>query len=234
MHPKQFYINPSILSANLADLTNECKELVKNGASQLHVDIMDGHFVNNLTIGHPVVKCLRNGLEKDKYFLDCHLMVSEPGKWVEEYAKAGADGFTFHLESLNSTEEVIALCKRVKELKMKVGISIKPKTPVEDLYPLLDDETCPIDMILIMSVEPGFGGQSFMKDQMDKVVALRNKYPNLDIQVDGGINDETAKIAAQAGANVLVAGSYVFSHKEGQKVAIQLLKDILSNSLQQI
>ena len=124
------------------------------------------------------------------------------------------------------------LCQIVKSKGMKVGISIKPKTPVDALFALLNDEECPIDMILIMTVEPGFGGQSFMNDMMPKVKILREKYPNLDIQVDGGIDGETCKIAAEAGANVLVAGSYVFKHKEGQKVAIASLKDALEMSNQ--
>jgi len=219
--PLPLLINPSILSSNLADLTSECNTLLSNTADQLHVDIMDGHFVNNLTFGAPVVKCLRGGT---KGFLDCHLMVSEPGKWVEDFANAGADGFTFHLEAESDAK---SLCQKIQQLGMKVGISIKPKTPVKDLFALLDDDTCPVDMILIMTVEPGFGGQSFMEDMMPKVSELREKYPHLHIQVDGGINAETAQIAAEAGANVLVAGSFVFKHEEGQKKAIQLLRQAL-------
>ena len=199
-------IAPSILSSDFARLTEEI-ESIKN-CDMVHIDVMDGHFVPNLTFGAPVVKCIRKYTE---LFFDCHLMISNPLKYATDFAKAGADLITFHYESDNNPKEVI---DEIKRLGCKVGISIKPKTDVSVLYPYLDD----VDLILIMSVEPGFGGQSFMPEVLDKVKALKEikikdnkKYA---IEIDGGIDDKTIILAKEAGVEVCVAGSYIFKQKD--------------------
>eukprot|EP01027_Heterolobosea_sp_BB2_P002109 GEZU01003179.1.p1 GENE.GEZU01003179.1~~GEZU01003179.1.p1 ORF type:complete len:203 (+),score=67.27 GEZU01003179.1:215-823(+) len=168
----------------------------------------DGHFVPNLTIGAPVIKSLR---KHTKAFLDCHLMVSNPGQWVEDFAKAGANSITFHYEAVDKPTELI---EKIVANGMKAAISIKPKTPVDVLFPILDKELNNLSMILIMTVEPGFGGQEFMPDMMPKVRALRERYPKLNIQVDGGLSPDTIDQAAEAGANVIVAGSAIFGAKD--------------------
>jgi ribulose-phosphate 3-epimerase len=207
-------ISPSILACDFANCATECRDVLSKGADWLHCDVMDGHFVPNISLGAPIVASLRNALGPDA-FLDVHLMVSEPAKWVADFAKAGSNMYTFHIECFdnNSSEDQLKLTQLCKEIrdkyKMKVGVSIKPKTPLEDrLFALIDNGL--IDMVLIMTVEPGFGGQSFMADQMPKVQHLRAKYPTLDIQVDGGVDSKTAPTAAKAGANVFVAGTAVF------------------------
>jgi ribulose-phosphate 3-epimerase len=161
---------------------------------------MDGHFVPNITWGAPVIKSLR---PHTKAFFDCHMMVSKPEQWVSDIADAGGDQFTFHLEA---TENPLALIQQIRDANMKVGVAIKPGTPVEAVLPLVDK----VDMVLVMTVEPGFGGQKFMVDMMPKVAALREAFPTLDIEVDGGLGPSTIDAAAKAGANMIVAGSSVF------------------------
>ena len=210
-------IAPSLLAADFANLQNEIIEAEQGDADLLHIDIMDGHFVPNLSMGPPIVKSIRR---VTNMLFDVHLMLTNPADYVEPFAKAGSNHITFHVESNNNIKDTIKL---IKDHSMSVGLSVKPNTPIEDVYPYLDY----VDLILIMTVEPGFGGQSFMADMMPKVKAVREKInslkKNIHIQVDGGINAITISEAAKAGANMMVAGSSVFGTKDGVKKAISLL-----------
>lgn len=210
-------VSPSILSADFANLERDIKKVEDCGADWVHVDVMDGHFVPNITIGIPVVKALQ---PVTKLPLDVHLMIENPEKYVEQFAKAGADILTFHYEAVEK-EEIIPLINKIKSLGVKVGISIKPKTApqvLEEFLPL-------VDLVLVMTVEPGFGGQKFMSDCADKIEYIK-KYAKTEliIQVDGGINAQTGKICTQKGATSLVAGSYIYGAAD-KKAAIESLKN---------
>lgn len=203
-------ISPSILSADFMNLERDIQGIWQNGADYIHVDVMDGLFVPNITIGIPVVAALK---KIAKLPLDVHLMIDRPSRYVEEFCKAGADILTLHLEA-DSPEETRNALTKIRALGKKAGLSIKPRTPVEALFPFLP--LC--DLILIMTVEPGFGGQKFMADQMEKLQILRTMVgENVELEVDGGVNEETAKICRDSGANVLVAGSAYF--KSADKAA---------------
>ncbi len=201
-------ISPSILSADFANLERDIKRVEETGADWLHVDVMDGHFVPNITIGVPVVKSIKKVASIP---LDVHLMIENPEKYVEPFAKAGADILTFHYEAVKDIKGIIAL---IKSFGMKAGMSIKPKTDPQEILQYLSD----LDLLLVMTVEPGFGGQSFMSDCAEKLPIIKeNAHENLIIQVDGGINAETARICTLKGANSLVAGNYIYNSENIQK-----------------
>ena len=211
-------ISPSILSCDYSKMGEEFKRMEECGADWLHIDVMDGHFVPNITLGAPIVKCMR---KCSSLVFDVHLMISDPKKYIPDFVKAGADIITFHIESDSPTGETIDL---IRSLGCKAALSVKPKTPVEVVFPFLEK----LSMVLVMTVEPGFGGQSFMADMLDKVKVLRAECErrglDTDIQVDGGINEQNAGLAVQSGANVLVAGSAVFGSKDA-KATIASLKN---------
>ena len=202
------FISPSILSADYGNLESELKRLTAAGADMVHIDVMDGHFVPNITLGAPVVKCIRKATDLP---FDVHLMIDDPFTYVPDFVKAGADRITFHVECGSDTEKTI---DEILDAGVEAGLAVKPGTPIDPLFPYLHK----LSMVLVLPVEPGLGRQSFMAETMPKIETLRQKLQelgkNMDIQVDGGINAETISVAAKAGANVFVSGNALFSAED--------------------
>ena len=216
---KKIQISPSILSADFSQLGNEIKRLEEGGADMIHVDVMDGHFVPNLTIGPPVIKALK---KQCSIKFDVHLMISPVHKYIEAYSDAGADIITIHPEATDNLEKSIL---KIKSLNKKVGVSLNPETKIDIIINYLDR----IDLVLIMSVNPGFGGQKFMPEVLDKIKQLKKIQSknniSFDIEIDGGINFDNCQTAIEAGANILVSGTTVFKSNNGDiKKNINLLK----------
>tara|TARA_A100001011_G_scaffold393085_1_gene482076 strand:+ start:19 stop:678 length:660 start_codon:yes stop_codon:yes gene_type:complete len=218
---KKIQISPSILSADFSQLGKEIKRLEEGGADMIHVDVMDGHFVPNLTIGPPVIESLK---KHSSILFDVHLMISPVHKYIEAYANAGADIITIHPEA---TDDINLSISKIKQLNKRVGVSLNPETKVD----LIFDQLNKIDLVLIMSVNPGFGGQKFMPEVLTKIKELKKlqneKGLNFDIEIDGGINFENSKEAIEAGANILVSGTTIFKSNNGDiKKNIELLKSV--------
>lgn len=217
---RSYKVSASVLSADLLNLESEIRKLEKSGVDMIHFDVMDGIFVNNITYGLPVLKSIKK-LSPDM-LLDVHLMITKPLKYVREFAESGADIITFHIESKSNTMRTI---EELYKTNVKRAIAIKPDTPAESVFPYMKY----LDMVLVMTVEPGFGGQKFM-DMTDKIKAVRNYADennlDIDIQVDGGIDDKTAPIVKKAGANILVSGSYLFRSENLAETADGLRKAV--------
>lgn len=210
-------ISPSMLSCDFSNLQKEVERVTKAGADYIHLDVMDGNFVPNLTFGAPVIKAIRKHTDLP---FDVHLMIENPNRYIKDFANAGSDIITFHVEAEENINETIL---EIKKYGIKAGLSVKPKTPIEAIFAYLDK----IDWVLIMTVEPGFGGQKFMEDMIEKVIILKQEIKKrnlkIEIEVDGGINVQTAKISKSSGVDVCVAGTSVFS-TENIKEAINSLK----------
>lgn len=202
------HIAPSLLSADFSDLKNEVINIEKAGATHLHLDVMDGAFVPNITFGKDVISAIR---KHTKLIFDIHMMVENPERYIKDMVDAGANSITIHAESTKHLDRAINL---IKSYGVKACVALNPATPIS----ILENVAYLLDMILVMSVNPGFGGQKFIPQALDKIQKLRELYPDIDIEVDGGINDKTAKLAKTAGANILVAGSYVFGGDYKQRI----------------
>ncbi len=212
------YVSASVLSADMLDLGSEIRKLERSGIDMLHFDVMDGVFVNNITFGLPILEQVR---KTSDITLDVHLMIQDPAKYIKRFAEAGADMISFHAESDSNATETLRL---IRECGVRPAIAIKPATSAEAVFELLPN----LDMVLVMTVEPGFGGQSFIPETVDKIRTIRSKITELgldvNVEVDGGINDRTAAIVRNAGANVLVSGSYLF-HAADMAAAANALKE---------
>ncbi len=210
-------LSPSILTADFTNLESEIKKIEDNGCPYLHIDVMDGHFVPNITLGAPIVKSIR---KVTNMVLDVHLMISNPLKYVEDFANAGSDIINFHIESDDNPNEVIA---KILSCGKKAGITVKPNTPIEEVFPYLDK----LSLVLIMSVEPGFGGQKFMEDMMEKVKIVKEYIDknglDVEIEVDGGLNLTNVDKALEKGANVIVVGSGIYNDKGADKNTVEYI-----------
>ncbi|MBS6373146.1 MAG: ribulose-phosphate 3-epimerase [Erysipelotrichaceae bacterium] len=215
---QELIISPSILSLDYSKVSEQLDALNHSGAKWMHFDVMDGHFVPNLTFGPDILKGFKKA---SPLVMDVHIMVDDPQMFAEVFMKAGADIVTFHLEAVENIDACVKLCRKIRSMGGKAGVSLKPNTPVDALLPVLEE----LDLVLIMSVEPGFGGQSFMAHTLEKVKILRQEISQrnlpVHLEIDGGINRDTARQAILAGCDVLVAGSYVF--KQDIRTGVQSL-----------
>ncbi|KAJ7630830.1 ribulose-5-phosphate 3-epimerase [Roridomyces roridus] len=203
-------ISPSVLASDFGQLTAECKRMIKGGAEWLHMDVMDGHFVPNITMGAPILSCVSKGVPG--IFMDCHMMVSDPAKWVDDIADAGGALYCFHLEA---TTDPMSVISAIRARNMKVGVAISPDTPSTAIT---DEIANAADMLLVMTVYPGRGGQKFIERCVPKVSELRARFPDKDIEVDGGVGPKTIDVCAQAGSNVIVAGTAIFGAPDPEEV----------------
>ncbi|KAI5836145.1 Ribulose-phosphate 3-epimerase [Schizophyllum commune Tattone D] len=208
-------ISPSVLASDFGQLTAECQRMIKGGAEWLHMDVMDGHFVPNITMGAPILACVKKGIPD--IFMDCHMMVSNPEKWVDDIADAGGALYCFHLEA---APEPLPIIEHIHKRGMKAGLAISPDTPASAIT---DEMANAADMLLVMTVYPGRGGQSFIERCVPKVEELRKRYPDKDIEVDGGVGPKTIDKCAHAGSNVIVAGTAIFGAPDPEGV-ITVLK----------
>ncbi|RDB28628.1 Ribulose-phosphate 3-epimerase [Hypsizygus marmoreus] len=207
-------ISPSVLASDFGILTAECKRMIKGGAEWLHMDVMDGHFVDNITMGAPILSCVSKGVPG--IFMDCHMMVAEPEKWVDDIADAGGALYCFHLEATNAP---IPLIDAIHNRNMRAGVAIAPDTPSTAIT---DEIANAADVLLVMTVYPGRGGQKFLERCVPKVAELRSRFPNKDIEVDGGVGPKTIDVCANAGSNVIVAGSAIFGAENPEQVIATL------------
>ncbi|MCP4178832.1 MAG: ribulose-phosphate 3-epimerase [bacterium] len=210
-------IAPSLLAADFSNLQKDIQKTIAAEIEVLHIDVMDGHFVPNLSFGQPIIKSIR---QISTQIFDTHLMITNPLRYIKSFAESGSDHITFHIEA---DDDICSVIKEIKKYSMTVGLSVKPNTDPETILPYLND----LDLILVMTVEPGFGGQSFMEDMMPKVSYLKDKITqsgkDIFLQVDGGIDENNINIASASGANVMVAGTSVFKHKNGVNHAVKSL-----------
>ncbi|KAJ6621629.1 ribulose-5-phosphate 3-epimerase [Mycena sp. CBHHK59/15] len=206
-------ISPSVLASDFGQLTAECKRMIKGGAEWLHMDVMDGHFVPNITMGAPILACVSKGVPG--IFMDCHMMVAHPEKWVDDIADAGGALYCFHLEATNP----LAVIQKIRARNMKVGVAISPDTPSTAITDAVAEAA---DMLLVMTVYPGRGGQKFLERCVPKVAELRARFPDKDIEVDGGVGPKTIDVCAHAGSNVIVAGTAIFSAPNPEQVIATL------------
>jgi ribulose-phosphate 3-epimerase len=213
-------ISPSVLASDFGQLTAECKRMIKGGAEWLHMDVMDGHFVPNITMGAPILACVHKGVPG--IFMDCHMMVADPAKWVDDIADAGGALYCFHLEA---TTDPLSVIKAIRARNMKVGVAISPDTPSTVIT---DEVASAADMLLVMTVYPGRGGQKFLERCVPKVAELRARFPDKDIEVDGGVGPKTIDVCADAGSNVIVAGTAIFGAPNPDEVIATLKSTVNS------